>query len=196
MALPLLLDVARREPPAHCRGLPVLTATLAIACSERYHRFHFFNDRCRGTRMMYVNLFWVWGPPESLHPGLPRSHFFPRCSDILRQAAFAIDPWSPPHDSICVLHSWLCLAAPLLLHHGRRCGRQWVLGLTMIIAVPTASKSSTGFYDVRRAHALFTVPILWSIWFMVTFVDRRHGTGRFEGRGLPPTSSSAQQPVS
>jgi len=50
--------------------------------------------------------------------------------------------------------------------------------MTMIIAVPTGVKVfQLAVHDVWRPHPGFTVPILWSIGFMVTFVDRRHGPG-------------------
>ena len=63
----------------------------------------------------------------------------------------------------------------------------------MIIAVPTGVKVFNWLFTMYGGRIRFTVPVLWSIGFMVTFVIRRHdrrADGRAAGR-----FAAAQQSV-
>ncbi len=71
---------------------------------------------------------------------------------------------------ICVL-SFTGVAAPLL-HHGRqrRTSMRFFGIMSMIIAVPTGVKIFNWLFTMYGGRVRFTVPVLWSIGFMVTFV--------------------------
>ncbi len=46
-------------------AFPVLTAVLALLSLDRCVGTHFFTNDLGGNPMMYFNLIWIWGHPES-----------------------------------------------------------------------------------------------------------------------------------
>jgi cytochrome o ubiquinol oxidase subunit 1 len=139
-------------------AFPVLTATFAMLLLDRYLGFHFFSIDAGGNPMMYVNLFWVWGHP-SLHPDPACVRRLLRgCRDVLRQAAFTLPLMVPRHDGD-LRPSFL-----VWLHHffpGRERQRQpgFFGVMTMVIAVPTGVRSTTGSSPCTAAASFHARPL-------------------------------------
>ena len=125
--------------------------------------------------MMYVNLIWIWGHPEVYILILPAFGVFSEViATFSRQAAVRLHArWSMPPSSSRVL-SFL-----VWLHHfftmGSGADVNSFFGITtMIISIPTGVKMFNWLFTMYRGRIRFTTPMLWTLGFMVTFVDRRH----------------------
>src|SRR5579859_691293 len=151
-------------------AFPVLTATFAMLLLDRYLDFHFFSVAAQGNPMMYVNLFWVWGHPEVYILILPAFGVFSEVvSTFSGKSLFGYRSMVAATMAICVL-SFL-----VWLHHfftmGASADVNGFFGvMTMIIAVPTGVKVFNWLFTMYGGRVRFSVPILWSIGFMVTFV--------------------------
>jgi cytochrome o ubiquinol oxidase subunit 1 len=125
-------------------AFPVLTATLAMLLLDRYLGFHFFSVDAGGNPMMYVNLFWVWGHPEVYILVLPAFGVFSEVS-----ATFSGKPLFGYRSMVAATMVICLLAYTVWLHHfftmGAGANVNAFFGVaSMIIAVPTGVKSSTG----------------------------------------------------
>src|SRR3954447_22454944 len=151
-------------------AFPVLTATLAMLLLDRYLGFHFFSVDGQGNAMMYVNLFWVWGHPEVYILILPAFGIF---SEVV--ATFSGKPLFGYRSMVAATMAICVLSFLVWLHHfftmGASADVNGVFGvMTMIIAVPTGVKVFNWLFTMYGGRVRFTVPVLWSIGFMVTFV--------------------------
>src|SRR6202007_2696535 len=151
-------------------AFPVLTATLAMLLLDRYLGFHFFTVDGQGNAMMYVNLFWVWGHPEVYILVLPAFGIF---SEIV--STFSGKPLFGYRSMVAATMAICVLSFIVWLHHfftmGASANVNGFFGvMTMIIAVPTGVKVFNWLFTMYGGRVRFTVPILWSIGFMVTFV--------------------------
>jgi cytochrome o ubiquinol oxidase subunit 1 len=120
--------------------------------------------------MMYVNLFWVWGHPEVYILILPAFGIF---SEVIAtfsgKSLFGYRSMVTATLAICVL------SFVVWLHHfftmGASADVNGFFGvMTMIIAVPTGVKVFNWLFTMYGGRVRFTVPVLWSIGFMITFV--------------------------
>jgi cytochrome o ubiquinol oxidase subunit 1 len=151
-------------------AFPVLTATFAMLLLDRYLGFHFFTFEGQGNQMMYVNLFWVWGHPEVYILVLPAFGIFSEVIPTFSgKLLFGYRSMVAATMAICVL-SFL-----VWLHHfftmGAGADVNGFFGvMTMIIAVPTGVKIFNWLFTMWGGRVRFTVPVLWSLGFMVTFV--------------------------
>jgi cytochrome o ubiquinol oxidase subunit I len=151
-------------------AFPVLTATFAMLLLDRYLGFHFFSIDAGGNPMMYVNLFWVWGHPEVYILILPAFGIF---SEVV--ATFSGKPLFGYRSMVAATMAICVLSFIVWLHHfftmGASANVNGFFGvMTMIIAVPTGVKIFNWLFTMYGGRVRFTVPILWSIGFMVTFV--------------------------
>jgi cytochrome o ubiquinol oxidase subunit I len=151
-------------------AFPVLTATLAMVLLDRYLGFHFFSVDAQGNPMMYVNLFWVWGHPEVYILILPAFGVF---SEVI--ATFSGKPLFGYRSMVAATMVICVLSFLVWLHHfftmGASADVNGFFGvMTMIIAVPTGVKVFNWLFTMYGGRVRFTVPVLWSIGFMVTFV--------------------------
>jgi len=151
-------------------AFPVLTATFAMLLLDRYLGFHFFTVDAQGNPMMYVNLFWVWGHPEVYILILPAFGIF---SEII--ATFSGKPLFGYRSMVAATMAICVLSFLVWLHHfftmGAGANVNAFFGvMTMIIAVPTGVKVFNWLFTMYGGRVRFTVPVLWSIGFMVTFV--------------------------
>jgi cytochrome o ubiquinol oxidase subunit 1 len=151
-------------------AFPVLTATLAMLLLDRYLGFHFFTIDGQGNAMMYVNLFWVWGHPEVYILVLPAFGIF---SEVV--STFSGKPLFGYRSMVAATMAICVLSFIVWLHHfftmGASANVNGFFGvMTMIIAVPTGVKVFNWLFTMYGGRIRFTVPILWSIGFMVTFV--------------------------
>jgi cytochrome o ubiquinol oxidase subunit I len=151
-------------------AFPVLTATFAMLLLDRYLGFHFFSVDAQGNPMMYVNLFWVWGHPEVYILILPCFGVF---SEVI--ATFSGKPLFGYRSMVAATMVICVLSFLVWLHHfftmGASADVNGFFGvMTMIIAVPTGVKVFNWLFTMYGGRVRFTVPVLWSLGFMVTFV--------------------------
>ena len=151
-------------------AFPVLTATFAMLLLDRYLGFHFFTLAGQGNQMMYVNLFWVWGHPEVYILVLPAFGVF---SEVI--ATFSGKPLFGYRSMVAATMGICVLSFLVWLHHfftmGAGADVNGFFGvMTMIIAVPTGVKIFNWLFTMWGGRVRLTVPVLWSIGFMVTFV--------------------------
>jgi cytochrome o ubiquinol oxidase subunit I len=151
-------------------AFPVLTALFAMLLLDRYLGFHFFTLDAGGNAMMYVNLFWVWGHPEVYILVLPAFGIYSEVSATFsRKPLFGYRSMIGATMAICVL------SYTVWLHHfftmGASASVNAFFGITsMIIGVPTGVKVFNWLFTMYGGRVRFTVPVLWTIGFMVTFV--------------------------
>jgi cytochrome o ubiquinol oxidase subunit 1 len=151
-------------------AFPVLTATFAMLLLDRYLGFHFFTLSGQGNQMMYVNLFWVWGHPEVYILVLPAFGVY---SEVV--ATFSGKPLFGYRSMVGATLAISVLAYAVWLHHfftmGASANVNGFFGvMSMIIAVPTGVKIFNWLFTMYGGRVRFSVPVLWAIGFMVTFV--------------------------
>ena len=149
---------------------PVLTATFAMLLLDRYLGFHFFSVDAGGNAMMYVNLFWVWGHPEVYILVLPAFGVYSEVS-----ATFSGKPLFGYRSMVAATMVICVLSLMVWLHHfftmGASASVNAFFGIaSMIIGVPTGVKIFNWLFTMYGGRVRFTVPVLWTIGFMVTFV--------------------------
>ncbi len=170
MRMPVFCWTALASNLLMVAAFPVLTATFAMLLLDRYLGFHFFSVDGQGNPMMYVNLFWVWGHPEVYILILPAFGVF---SEVI--ATFSGKPLFGYRSMVAATMVICVLSFIVWLHHffpmGASADVNGFFGImTMIIAVPTGVKVFNWLFTMYGGRIRFTVPILWSIGFMVTFV--------------------------
>ncbi|MGR4893101.1 cytochrome o ubiquinol oxidase subunit I [Sphingopyxis sp. LARHCG72] len=151
-------------------AFPVLTAVLAMLTLDRYLDFHFFTDGGGGNPMMYVNLIWIWGHPEVYILILPAFGVY---SEVI--STFSGKPLFGYRSMILATMCICVLSFTVWLHHfftmGASANVNGFFGvMTMIIAVPTGVKVFNWLFTIYGGRLRFTVPVLWTLGFMVTFV--------------------------
>ena len=150
-------------------SFPILTAVLAMLTLDRYLDFHFFTNDGGGNSMMYINLFWAWGHPEVYILVLPAFGIFSEIVSTFtgkRLFGYKSMVWATASISILGFIVWL--------HHfftmGSSANVNAFFGvMTMIIAVPTGVKLFNWLFTMYRGRLRVTVPVLWTLGFMVTF---------------------------
>ena len=151
-------------------AFPILTATFGMLLLDRYCDFHFFTNGSGGNPMMYVNLIWIWGHPEVYILILPAFGVF---SEVV--PTFSGKPLFG-HRSMVLATMVICILSFMVwLHHfftmGAGADVNAFFGVaTMIIAVPTGVKIFNWLFTLYGGKVRFTVPIYWTLGFMVTFV--------------------------
>jgi cytochrome o ubiquinol oxidase subunit 1 len=149
---------------------PVLTATFAMLLLDRYLGFHFFTLDAGGNPMMYVDLFWIWGHPEVYILVLPAFGIF---SEVA--ATFSGKPLFG-YRSMVVATMVICvMSMTVWLHHfftmGASANINGFFGImSMVIGIPTGVKIFNWLFTMYGGRVRFTVPVLWTLGFMVTFV--------------------------
>ena len=150
-------------------SFPILTAVLGMLTLDRYLDFSFFTNDRGGNSMMYINLFWAWGHPEVYILVLPAFGIFSEIVSTFtgkRLFGYKSMVWATASISILGFIVWL--------HHfftmGSSANVNAFFGImTMIIAVPTGVKLFNWLFTMYRGRLRITVPVLWTLGFMVTF---------------------------
>jgi cytochrome o ubiquinol oxidase subunit 1 len=150
-------------------AFPILTVTLGLLTLDRYAGMHFFTNDLGGNPMMYVNLIWAWGHPEVYILMLPAFGIF---SEVV--ATFSEKPLFGYRTMVYATLSITVLSFMVWLHHfftmGSGANVNAFFGImTMIIAAPTGVKIFSWLFTIYRGRLRFSVPILWTLGFMVTF---------------------------
>jgi cytochrome o ubiquinol oxidase subunit 1 len=151
-------------------AFPILTATFAMLLLDRYLGFHFFTNEAGGNVMMFMNLIWAWGHPEVYILVLPAFGIF---SEVF--ATFSGKPLFGYRSMVAATMAICLLAFMVWLHHfftmGAGANVNAIFGIaTMIIAVPTGVKIFNWLFTMYGGRVVFSVPILWALGFVVTFV--------------------------
>jgi len=151
-------------------AFPILTATFAMLLLDRYCGFHFFTNEAGGNPMMYINLIWIWGHPEVYILILPAFGVF---SEVV--ATFSGKPLFGYRSMVMATMAICVLSFVVWLHHfftmGASANVNAFFGVaTMIIAVPTGVKIFNWLFTMYGGRIRFTVPMYWTIGFIVTFV--------------------------
>ncbi|MEO7433595.1 MAG: cytochrome o ubiquinol oxidase subunit I [Dokdonella sp.] len=151
-------------------AFPILTATFAMLLLDRYLGFHFFTNEAGGNVMMFMNLIWAWGHPEVYILVLPAFGIF---SEVF--ATFSGKPLFGYRSMVAATMAICILAFMVWLHHfftmGAGANVNAIFGIaTMIIAVPTGVKIFNWLFTMYGGRIVFSVPILWALGFMVTFL--------------------------
>jgi len=150
-------------------AFPVLTVTLALLALDRYLGMHFFTNDGGGNAMLYITLIWTWGHPEVYILILPAFGIF---SEVI--ATFSRKPLFGYKTMVYATCSIMGLSFVVWLHHfftmGSGADVNAFFGImTMIIAIPTGVKLFNWLFTMYGGRIEFTVPVLWTIGFMVTF---------------------------
>src|ERR1700761_6180693 len=151
-------------------AFPVLTATFGMLLLDRYCGFHFFTNDYGGNPMMYINLIWLWGHPEVYILILPAFGVF---SEVV--ATFSGKPLFGYRSMVMATMAICVLSFMVWLHHfftmGASADVNAFFGIaTMIIAIPTGVKIFNWLFTLYGGKIHFSVPIYWTLGFMVTFV--------------------------
>jgi cytochrome o ubiquinol oxidase subunit 1 len=151
-------------------AFPILTATLAMLTLDRYLGFHFFTNTGGGNVMMFMNLIWAWGHPEVYILILPAFGVF---SEVV--STFSQKPLFGYRSMVMATMAIFVLAFSVWLHHFFTMGAggdvNAVFGImSMIIAVPTGVKVFNWLFTMYGGRVVFSVPMLFALGFMVTFV--------------------------
>ena len=151
-------------------AMPPLTIAATLLALDRYLGFHFFTNLAGGNMMNYANLFWLFGHPEVY---------------ILILPAFGVYSEVIPAFSGKVIYGYtsLVLATMVIaflsfvvwLHHfftmGQSAGVNETFGIaTMLIGIPTGVKIYDWMLTMVRGRIRFTVPMVYSLGFMMLFV--------------------------
>ncbi len=150
-------------------SFPVLTAALVLMSLDRYVGTNFFTNELGGNPMLYVNLIWIWGHPEVYILILPCFGVFSEIvSTFSRKRLFGYT--SMVYATVCIT----ILSYLVWLHHfftmGSGASVNTFFGITtMIISIPTGAKIFNWLFTMYRGRIRFSVPMLWTVGFMVTF---------------------------
>src|SRR5574344_2057958 len=150
-------------------SFPILTATVALLTLDRYLGTHFFTNEMGGNQMRYVNLIWAWGHPEVYILILPAFGIFSEVvATFCKKRLFGYTSlvWATAAITILSFIVWL--------HHfftmGAGANVNAFFGIaTMIISIPTGVKIFNWLFTMYRGRIQFSVPILWTLGFLVTF---------------------------
>ncbi|WP_208121119.1 cytochrome o ubiquinol oxidase subunit I [Spirabiliibacterium pneumoniae] len=150
-------------------SFPILTGTLFMLSLDRYLDMHFFTNDAGGNMMMYINLIWMWGHPEVYILVLPAFGIF---SEVI--STFAKKRLFGYTSMVYATMVIAILSFIVWLHHfftmGSGANVNAFFGITtMIIAIPTGVKVFNWLFTMYKGKVRFTVPVLWTLGFLVTF---------------------------
>ena len=151
-------------------SMPALTVATALLALDRYLGFHFFTSDFGGNMMNYANLFWLFGHPEVYILILPAFGVY---SEVV--STFSSKELYGYTSLVLATMTIAVLSFTVWLHHfftmGQDANVNAVFGIaTMTIGVPTGVKIYDWIWTMFRGEVRFSVPMLYSIAFMMTFV--------------------------
>jgi len=150
-------------------AMPALTVATALLACDRYLGMHFFTNADGGNMMNYANLFWLFGHPEVYILILPSFGVF---SETI--STFSSKKLYGYISLVCAAMSIAVLSFTVWLHHfftmGQSMNVNAAFGVaTMLIGIPTGVKIYDWILTMFRGRIRFTVPMLYSMAFIVLF---------------------------
>ena len=151
-------------------AMPPLTVATALLALDRYLGFHFFTNDLGGNMMNYANLFWLFGHPEVYILVLPSFGVY---SEVT--STFSSKRLYGYVSLVCATLAIAVLSFTVWVHHfftmGQSANINAVFGIaTMTIGVPTGVKIYDWIWTMFRGEVRFSVPLLYTLAFMMTFV--------------------------
>lgn len=170
MRLPLFVWTALSTSIMMIFAMPPLTVATALLALDRYLGFHFFTNDLGGNMMNYANLFWLFGHPEVYILVLPAFGVY---SEVVSN--FSSKELYGYTSLVLATAAIALLSFMVWVHHfftmGQNADINAVFGIaTMTIGVPTGVKIYDWIWTMFRGQVRFTVPMLYSLAFMMTFV--------------------------
>ncbi len=150
-------------------AMPALTVATAMLALDRYLGMHFFTNGFGGNMMNYANLFWLFGHPEVYILILPAFGVY---SEVF--ATFSSKKLYGYTSLVCATMAIAVLSFTVWLHHfftmGQSTNVNAVFGVaTMLIGIPTGVKIYDWILTMFRGRVRFSVPMLYSLAFIVLF---------------------------
>jgi cytochrome o ubiquinol oxidase subunit 1 len=151
-------------------AMPPLTVATALLALDRYLGFHIFTNESGGNVMNYANLFWLFGHPEVYILILPAFGVY---SEVI--STFSSKRLFGYTSLIYATMAIAVLSFTVWLHHfftmGQSADVNAAFGIaTMLIGIPTGVKVYDWTWTMFRGKVRFTVPMLYGLAFIVTFV--------------------------
>ncbi|NEU14113.1 cytochrome ubiquinol oxidase subunit I [Methylobacterium sp. BTF04] len=151
-------------------AMPPLTVATALLALDRYLGFHFFTNDLGGNMMNYANLFWLFGHPEVYILILPAFGVY---SEVV--STFSSKELYGYTSLVIATMAIAVLSFTVWVHHfftmGQSANINAVFGIaTMTIGLPTGVKIYDWIWTMFRGEVRFTVSMLYSLAFMMTFV--------------------------
>ena len=170
MAMPLFCWTSLCTAILMIFAMPPLTVATALLALDRYLGFHMFTNDLGGNMMNYANLFWLFGHPEVYILILPAFGVY---SEVV--STFSTKDLYGYTSLVLATMAIAVLSFTVWVHHfftmGQSANLNAVFGIaTMTIGVPTGVKIYDWIWTMFRGEVRFTVPMLYAIAFMITFV--------------------------
>lgn len=151
-------------------AMPPLTVVTALLALDRYLGFHMFTNDLGGNVMNYANLFWLFGHPEVYILILPAFGIY---SEVV--STFSTKRLYGYASLVAATMVIAVLSFTVWVHHfftmGQSSHINAVFGIaTMAIGVPTGVKIYDWIWTMFRGEVRFSVPMLYALAFMMTFV--------------------------
>ena len=151
-------------------AMPALTVATGLLALDRYLGFHFFTNDLGGNMMNYANLFWLFGHPEVYILILPAFGVY---SEVV--STFSSKELYGYTSLVIATMAIAVLSFTVWVHHfftmGQSANLNAVFGIaTMTIGVPTGVKIYDWIWTMFKGQVRFSVPMLYSLAFMMTFV--------------------------
>ena len=151
-------------------AMPPLTVATALLALDRYLGFHMFTNDLGGNMMNYANMFWLFGHPEVYILILPAFGVY---SEVV--STFSSKALYGYTSLVLATMAIAVLSFTVWVHHfftmGQNANINAVFGIaTMTIGVPTGVKIYDWIWTMFRGRVRLTVPMLYSLAFMMTFV--------------------------
>jgi len=151
-------------------AMPPLTVATAQLALDRYLGFHFFTNALGGNMMHFANLFWLFGHPEVYILILPAFGVY---SEVV--STFSGKVLFGYRTLVMATMAIAILSFTVWLHHfftmGQSANINAVFGIaSMLIGIPTGVKIYDWMLTMFRGRIRFTVPMIYSIGFMLLFV--------------------------
>jgi cytochrome o ubiquinol oxidase subunit 1 len=151
-------------------AMPPLTVATALLALDRYVGFHFFTNDLGGNMMNYANLFWLFGHPEVYILILPAFGVY---SEVA--STFSTKELYGYTSLVLATAAIALLSFTVWVHHfftmGQSADINAAFGIaTMTIGVPTGVKIYDWIWTMFLGEVRFTVPMLYLLAFIMTFV--------------------------
>jgi cytochrome o ubiquinol oxidase subunit 1 len=151
-------------------AMPPLTVATAQLALDRYLGFHYFTNALGGNMMHFANLFWLFGHPEVYILILPAFGVY---SEVI--STFSGKMLFGYRSLVMATIAVAFFSFTVWLHHfftmGQNADINAVFGIaSMLIGIPTGVKIYDWMWTMFRGRVRFTVPMVYSIAFILLFV--------------------------